>query len=131
MSTIELFKVTTVVREFDGFKDVVFCWFYNGDRLFNDPERPFAELIKDYDPDDPSFYEAQEHIYELFSEAEAQQLKVYLDAHYDEAGTTIIELTELPIPATLGPTGAALGFFGKCSGAENGAGAGVRQLRRV
>jgi hypothetical protein len=104
---IALFSVTTVVREYSGFKDVPFHCFYNGDRPYHDPERPFAELIEGYDPDDNRYVYAEEHIHELFAEEEAQQLKAYLDAQADVGDRLHREADDAPgvVPARPDPQG--------------------------
>lgn len=95
---MKLFKVTTVVPEFDGCKDVEFIWFRSDVRPHGPQPRPYADLIKNYDPrqDDNarpgtsmSFY-AEDYVESLFTEAEAKQLKAYIDRTIAEA--------QLPVP---------------------------------
>jgi hypothetical protein len=111
---LKLFFVTTIVHEFDGYKNVHLTWYYHGERA---EPRPYAELIEDYDPTDPDFdfgY-AKEHINEMFSEDEANQLKAYLDANKGEHSTTV-EPAHLPVSTNeLGPgcvpVGGPQGFY--------------------
>jgi hypothetical protein len=90
--TDRLFNVDTIVKEYDGCRDVNFRWFYAGERL---QPRPYAKLIKDHLPSDQWNY-AEHYIDELFSEDEARQLKEYLDREHGSEGTTTISEVRLP-----------------------------------
>jgi hypothetical protein len=88
---MKLYNVRTTVKEYHGCKNVVFHWFYDGDRPT--PRRPYAELIENYEPD--GFY-SEDYIDRLFTEDEASQVKQYLDQEHGHEGTTTI--TEEPLP---------------------------------
>jgi hypothetical protein len=81
---MRLYDVITTVKEYDGCKDVTFHWFCSDERP--QPGRPYAELIKDYEP--PNRY-TEDYIDELFTEDEALQVKQYLDREHSDQGTTI------------------------------------------
>ena len=90
---MDLYKVTTIVKEFDGCKNVQFKWFH-----CERTSRPYADLIEGYDPfDDNDHVYAESCIDEMFTLEEAHALKEFLD-HYDDEGTTTIKKAELPIP---------------------------------
>jgi hypothetical protein len=96
--TMKLFDVTTVLKQYDGCKDVGFHWFRD-----DKPEgRPYAELISGYDPE--FSFAPEERIDELFTEDEAAQLKAHLDQQYGKAGVTTI--TEAALPIANNQTGA-------------------------
>jgi hypothetical protein len=88
---IELFYVTTIVKQYHGCRDVPFVWFRN------DPAegRPYHELIRDYQPGDPY---PESYIDELFTRDEANAVKAYLDREYGDAGTNTITQVDLPAP---------------------------------
>ena len=95
-ATMKLFSVQSVVKSYRGCRNVHIAWFI--ERGESKPHRPYAELIKDYDP---SSWECQQYtegaIDDMFTEEEAVQLKEYLErANGDQATTTIHEV-ELPI----------------------------------
>jgi hypothetical protein len=92
---IQLFRVNTIVKEYSGCKDVPFVWFRN-ERVRG--ERPYAELIKDYRPDDEYVCYAEACIEGYFDQQEAEQVKAYLDQNYGHEGVTTIGAVELPIP---------------------------------
>lgn len=92
--TDKLFRVTTVVKEYDGRKDVAFHWFYDGKRT---PPRPYAELVKNYDPTDRNASYSEDCIDEMFTEDEANQLVAYLNRTHGDDGPHIIEEEKLPI----------------------------------
>ena len=46
-STMKLYRVRTTAKEHHGCRDVVFQWFRHG---MPQGQRPYAELIKDYEP---------------------------------------------------------------------------------
>lgn len=91
--TTNLYGVQSVVKEYRGYKDVTFCWFYAQART---PPRPYADLIKDYDPNDHHYAEGA--IDELFTWDEANQLVGYLDREHGDAGTNTIKEVTLPLP---------------------------------
>src|SRR5262245_12896768 len=95
---MKLYHVTTKVKEFeyDGhlYLDVTFQWFCH--KRPDSLPRPYAELIKDYDPNDHHIGYAEEAVDELFTADEAAQLKSYLDSNYD--GETTITECKLPLP---------------------------------
>lgn len=73
---MKLYSVITTVKEYSGCKNVIFRWFREG---MPQGQRPYADLIKDYEPGNPAFYATQVFVEELFTWDEAQQLKTYLD----------------------------------------------------
>jgi hypothetical protein len=98
---MKLYSVVTMVREFQGCKDVELMWFRceKSDRL-----HLYGDLIEDYDPtrskpkEAPSpddFVDAEARVEELFAEDDARQLKAYFDQNHDDP-TTIWE-AKLPI----------------------------------
>jgi len=91
---MELYDVTTIVKEFSGCKNVEFNWFRCGERR---APRSYADLIENYDPSDRYVYYAEGCIDEMFELDEAQALKDYIDQNYGEAGITTIEKAKLPI----------------------------------
>jgi hypothetical protein len=90
---MELYHVTTIVKEFRGCKNVDFFWFRSERRA----PRSYANLIENYDPSYCYVYYAEGCIDEMFELDEAQALKDYIDQNYGEAGITTIEKAELPI----------------------------------
>src|SRR5262249_51414185 len=56
---------------------------------------PYAELIEGYDKN-PEFY-AEDYIDSLFTEAEANQLKAYLDREHGDDSVTTIEEVSFPV----------------------------------
>ncbi len=94
---MKLYRVTTIVKEYDGCKNVRFDWFKDNFRdIYR--RRPYADLIADYDPSMRTIGYAEEAIEELFTEDEAKQLVAYLDREHGDQETTIIEEQKLPIP---------------------------------
>jgi hypothetical protein len=85
---LKLFRVSTRVPEYHGCKDVCFHWF----RDWMEAERCayYPELIVGYDPKHKHAAYAENVVEEMFTEAEADQLKAYLDAVHGDV-TTITE----------------------------------------
>jgi hypothetical protein len=107
----KLYDVTSIVKEFNGCKDVKLNWFYC-DRT---KRRPYAELIKDYDPHDDLAIYAAHAVDELFTTTEATALAEYLRLRYCDHTTTIEEAT-LPLPNDIMglrgfPVGGGDGFY--------------------
>jgi hypothetical protein len=80
---MELFRVSTTVKECRGRKNVLFEWFYRDSR----GDRPYAELVENYNPEDPFARDAEDAIDELFTAIEAKALKDYLDREYGDEGS--------------------------------------------
>jgi hypothetical protein len=91
----KLYHVTTVVKEYNGHKNVSFKWFFAGMRH---SRLPYTELIAGYDPDDEDIHYPEGAVDEMFTEDEANQLKSYLDREHGGSGTTSIKAAEIPIP---------------------------------
>jgi hypothetical protein len=91
---MKLYIVRTTAKEYDGCRDVVFQWFRHA---MPQGQRPYADLIKNYEPGDRAAIYAEEFIEELFTWDEARQLKAYLDQHHGEQGDTVIKETTLPV----------------------------------
>lgn len=96
----DLYRITTTTKEFSGCRDVTFYWFRD-----EKTPRPYAELIKDYDPRDEYVVYAEDNVEEKFTEAEANLLKEYLDRKHPSDVTTI-EKVSLPLPNNILPLGA-------------------------
>ena len=97
----DLYRVTTTTKEFGGCRNVTFYWFRD-----EKTPRPYAELIKDYDPNDEYVVYAEDNVEEKFTEAEAALLKEYLDRRHPGDVTTTIEKVSLPLPNNILPLGA-------------------------
>jgi hypothetical protein len=91
---MKLYSVRTTAKEYDGCRDVVFQWFRHA---MPQGQRPYADLIKDYEPGDRDAIYAEEFIEELFTWDEARQLKAYLDQHPGDQGDTVIKEMTLPV----------------------------------
>ncbi|MBV9966326.1 MAG: hypothetical protein JO008_11595, partial [Alphaproteobacteria bacterium] len=91
---MKLYTVTTIAKEYHGYKDVAFSWF----RSARGEPRPYGELIENYDPNDSYARWAEDAIDELFTEAEAIALKEYLDREHGHVDLTRINEAELPTP---------------------------------
>jgi hypothetical protein len=98
---MKLYKVSTVADEYSDCKNVTFRWFRDCD--VPEPRRPYAKLIKDYDPYDQFAVYQEAFIEELFTSIEANALKEYLDREHGRAGTTTIEEVDLPAPNKISP----------------------------
>jgi hypothetical protein len=90
---MKLYDVSTTVREFRGCKNVVFNWVRHA---MPQGRRPYAALIKDYEPGPHAVY-TELLIEELFTSDEARQLKDYLDRHHGREGKTVIKEQPLPV----------------------------------
>jgi hypothetical protein len=93
-----LFRVNTTMPEYGDYRDVTFHWFYAEKEIRPRRQALYKVLIDDYDDKDEYIAYAEWAIEELFSTDEAAALKAYLDAVRGDAGTTVIEPIELPIP---------------------------------
>jgi hypothetical protein len=93
---IELFRVTSTVKQYSGCKDVHFTWFRN------EPAqgRPYSELTKNYQQGD--FY-SKGYIDELFTRDEAIALKEYLNRYNGSVNT--IHRVDLPVPNNVAGVG--------------------------
>jgi hypothetical protein len=91
---MKLYRASTTVREFRGCKNVVFNWFRHA---MPQGRRPFAVLIKDYEPERPLAVYTELLIEELFTSDEARQLKDYVDQHHGREGKTVIKEQPLPV----------------------------------
>lgn len=92
---MDLYKVKTIVKEYDGCKDVPFWWFCCDERK---DDRPYKELIENYDPGDDYAAYPKGYIDEKFTLIEAHALKDYLDREHGDEGTTTVMKVKLPIP---------------------------------
>jgi hypothetical protein len=100
---MELYRVTTLVKKYNGCKNVAFDWF----RCERRTPRSYANLIENYDPSAAHAAYAESCIDEMFELDEAQALKHYIDQNYGEdKGITTIEKVELPIPNNMMAAGA-------------------------
>ena len=92
---MDLYSVTTVMKEFDGYKNASFHWFYCDARTI---PRPYADLIENYNGMNRlrAVY-AEGYIDESFTLDEARALKDYLDRTFAHKGTTTIKKRKLPI----------------------------------
>ena len=86
---IELFQVTSVIKQYRGCKDVTFSWFRNEPAT----GRPYRELVEDYQDGD-SYQES--YIDEAFTREEACALQKYLEDYYGSDLRTTIEHVDLP-----------------------------------
>jgi hypothetical protein len=78
---MKFYSVITTVKEYSGCKNVIFRWFREA---MPQGQRPYADLIKDYEPGNPAFYATEVFVEKLFTWDEAQQLKTYLDQRHEE-----------------------------------------------
>src|SRR5262249_30700496 len=67
-STMKLYRVRTTAKEYHGYRDVVFHWFGHP---MPQGQRPYADLIKDYEPRDRDAVYVEAYIEELFTWDEA------------------------------------------------------------
>lgn len=91
---MKLYHATTLVTEYDGCRDVRFCWFKPEP---TPPARPYRDLINNYDEAAWGARYAELAIDELFAEDEAVQLAAYLDVEHGSHGTTTVKEATLPI----------------------------------
>jgi hypothetical protein len=91
---MKVYSVKTTVKEYHGCKNVVFNWLRH---VMPQGKRPYADLIKDYEPESPDALYAEARIEELFTWDEARQLKDYLERHHGDEGETVIKQVPLPI----------------------------------
>jgi hypothetical protein len=91
---MKLYTVITTVKEFSGCKNVIFRWFRHA---MPQGQRPYADLIKDYEPGDRDAIYAEMFLEELFTWDEARQLKTNLDQHHGQEGDTVIKEVTLPL----------------------------------
>src|SRR5262245_29969300 len=104
MSNMKLYKVSTVAYEYSDCKNVTFIWFRDCDvPAPRELKRPYAKLIKDYDPYDQFAVYQEAFIEELFTSIEANALKEYLDRDHGSAATTTIKEVDLPAPNKIFP----------------------------
>ena len=112
---MKLYRVRTTAKEYHGCRDVVFQWFRHA---MPQGQRPYADLIKDYEPKESDLY-TEFLIEELFTQDEARQLKDYLDRHHGGEGETVIKEFPLPVDnCTMGygcmAVGGGDGFYKLC-----------------
>jgi hypothetical protein len=93
---MELFQVHTVMKEYDGYKDVPFIWFCP--KRVAGP-RPYADLIEGYQPTSEFAGYSESCIDEFFNRDEANMLKEFLDRICEPGDVTTIEAIKLPIPS--------------------------------
>ena len=94
MTTTKLFHVRTIMKEFDGYKNVPVDWICVPERSAR--PRPYYQLIEGGEQLALAPY-AFEAIDEMFSEDEARQLIAYLVRGHGEEFNTITTV-KLPIP---------------------------------
>jgi hypothetical protein len=97
-ATMKLFRVKSVVKSYDGCRNVPFSWFI--ERGKSRPHRPYGELIENYDRSNERISYAEAAVDELFTLEQAEQLKDYLDREFGDGGanTNIITEATLPMP---------------------------------
>jgi hypothetical protein len=91
---MKFYRVRTTVKAFSGCRDVVFKWFRHA---MPQGRRPYADLIRDYEPGNRAMSYAEGLVEELFTWDEARQLRGYLEQHDRDEGETVIEEVSLPI----------------------------------
>jgi hypothetical protein len=101
MEADDLYYVHTVVKEYAGCKDIKFSWFRN-----EKSDRPYAELVKDHNPNEAMAAYSELAVDELFTFDEANALKQYLDRHHGAEDETTIEKAEIPLANNVGGIGA-------------------------
>jgi hypothetical protein len=95
LGMINLFRVTTIVKQYSGHRNVKFEWFVEERK---EPPVPYAKAIRDYDPHDDRARYAEFAVNELLTRDEAEALKVYLDKYHGNEGVTAIkQYSELQI----------------------------------
>jgi hypothetical protein len=102
---MDLYSVTTVMKEYDGYKNASFHWFYCDARTI---PRPYVDLIENYNGMNGlrAAY-AEGYIDESFTLDEAQALKDYLDRTFGHKGTTTIKKTQAADHEQCGGLGSA------------------------
>jgi hypothetical protein len=93
----QLYYVETTVPEFHGHRNVLLIWFVT-DRA-KPVQRPYAELIEDYDPAYEYIYYSEEAIDELFSKDEAKAFVAWLKQNRGVTDENI-KIVESPLPTT-------------------------------
>jgi hypothetical protein len=106
---MDLYSVTTVMKEYDGYKNASFHWFYCDARTI---PRPYADLIENYNGMNRlrAAY-AEGYIDESFTLDEAQALKGYLDRTFGDKGMTTIKKRKLPITNNVVGWGALAEYY--------------------
>src|SRR5262249_34287861 len=94
---MKLYSVITTVKEYSGCKNVIFRFRH----AMPQGQRPYADLIKDYEPRNRNAFYVEAYIEELFTWDEARQLKAYLDQHHRDQGDTVIKEVTLPVENTV------------------------------
>jgi hypothetical protein len=92
---MDLFSVESIVKEYRAHRDVQFAWFRMDREI---PLVPYAEGIREYDPNDRYAVYAEMTLGELFSREEAEALVAYLDRIHGHEGLNRIKTRELPLP---------------------------------
>jgi len=59
---MKLYSIITTVKEYSGCKNLVFHWFRHA---MPQGQRPYADLIKDYEPGNPDAFYVEAYIEEL------------------------------------------------------------------
>jgi hypothetical protein len=120
---MQLYSVTTIVKEYSGRKDVPFQWFFWGSRIVGVEDNPmsrfgvpYADLIENYSADNPYGDYAKFAVDECFTAHEALALKEYLDREHGDAGVTTIKQVCLPLPNNIAgysatPVGGGCDFY--------------------
>jgi hypothetical protein len=104
---MKLYSVITTVKEYSGCKNVIFRWFRHA---MLQGQRPYPDLIKDYEPRNRDAFYVEAYIEELFTWDEARQLEAYLDQHHGDQGDTVIKEVTLPVENNV------MGFGGRAVG---------------
>lgn len=95
LAMINLFRVTTIVKEYSGHRNVKFELLVEKRK---EPPVPYAKAIRDYDPHDDRARYAEAAVNERLTRDEADALKVYLDKyHGNDIVTAIKQYSELQI----------------------------------
>jgi hypothetical protein len=97
----DLYYVHTIVKEYAGCKHIKFSWFRT-----EKSDRPYGQLVKDYNPDEAMAAYSELAVDELFSFDEANALKRYLDWHHGAEDETTIVKAEIPLANNVGGMGA-------------------------
>jgi hypothetical protein len=98
--TMRLYRASTSVSEFNGHREVTLHWFV--DRRTIPAQRPYAELIADYDPAQNDTYYLEDAIDELFS---ADEVAAFVGWLKDNRGATdkdtAVDEAALPIASDI------------------------------